>query len=69
MSLDESSSSLTRPAHEGKTDSDNEQDEQDPNEGSICLGHSTPTDDIILSLFSVAVVVLHVTNSNDLPNR
>jgi hypothetical protein len=33
------------------------------------LGHSTPTDDIILSLFSVAVVVLHVTNSNDLPNR
>jgi hypothetical protein len=68
-SLDESSSSLARPAHEGKTNSDNEQDEEDPNEGSICLSHSTPTDDIILCLVSIAVVVFHVANSNDFPNR
>jgi hypothetical protein len=32
------------------------------------LGHSTPTDDIILCLVSVAVVVFHVANSNDPPN-
>lgn len=67
--LDESSTPLARPAHEGETECDKEQNEKNPNEGSVCLGHSTPTGDIILCLLCIIVVVLRLANFDDLPKR
>jgi hypothetical protein len=67
-SLDESSSPLARPTHEGKPDSEKVKNEEDPKEGSVCLGHSTATNDIVCCRVHVVIVVLVLTDLDDLPN-